>query len=148
MSTLSQFGGNSPTTSIVNFYSSGGVKSASDISADSGNSMKEVLSGALTANTLSTILSATGGGEILALKAYAKDTTSRTVRLKVTIDGTSVFDATSSAITNTGVGIIAVGDEAGSIGGGARFNSSLTVEIASSLSETDKVAIGYILDKR
>jgi hypothetical protein len=153
MSTLSQFAGGAATTSIVNFYSSGGVQSSAVINAAAAGGAREVLSGALTAATLATALTVTGGGEIPALSVYTKDTTSRTVQIRVTVDGVVVFDATSSAVTVVNNGLIVVGFQNGSAGltpsaAPIRFNTSLTVQIASSLTETDKVAIGYILNKR
>ncbi|WP_457321629.1 hypothetical protein [Roseateles sp. P5_E11] len=154
MSTFNQFAGGAATTSITNAYSGGGVASANPVAASVNSNMgKEVLSGALTANALATILSVTGSGEIPFLTAYTKDATSRTVRLKVTVDGTSVFDATSAATTTVGAGIVVVGEIATAsfpvqAGLPLRFNASLLIQIASSVSETDKVAIGYVLHKR
>ena len=152
MSTFTQFGGGAPTTSIVNAFSSGGA-SASSVQAQTLNNAAAVLSGVLTANTLKTVLTVTGGGEVPFLSVYANDTTSRTVRIKVTVDGVSVFDATSNAITvaNTGMMVIGIGTSTSYITQAPaplRFNSSLLVEIASSLSETDKVSIAYTLNKR
>jgi hypothetical protein len=152
MSTLSQFAGGAATTSIVNGASSGGVLQTS-LTPLGGALGKEVLSGALTANTLATALTVTGGGEVPFLVVYAKDNTSRTMRIKVTVDGASVFDATSSACTTSGSGLAVVGigtstNYVTAAPAPLRFNASLLVEIASSLSETDKIAIGYILNKR
>lgn len=152
MSTLSQFSGGSPTTSIVNFYSSGGVNSEQQVGASAVNGAREVLSGALTAATLATALAVTGAGEVPALSIFTKNSTSRTLRLRVTVDGTVVFDSTSNAITSSGYGMVAVGtaETAGMRPAPSpiKFNASLLVEIASSLSETDLIAIAYILNKR
>lgn len=142
MSTFSQFGGRAATTSVVNAFSSGGVSAASVPLA----SAREVLSGALTATTLKELLSVTGGGELPHLSAYAKDLTSRTVRLVVIADGVTCFDATSGATGANGQGILAAGVVGGQ-GAPIRFNSSLSVSVASSLSETDKVAIAYTLNR-
>lgn len=148
MSTLSQFSGGAPTTSIVNAYSSGGVSpSSTNINASPAtNGAKEVLSGALTANTLATVLSVSGGGVCNWLSAYSMDTTTRTVRVRVVADGVAVFDATSNAVSlaSRGIPVVGVFSNTGEI----RFNSSLVVQVASSLTETDKVAIGYVLNKR
>lgn len=148
---LTDFGfGGGATSAVVNAFSSGGV-SESSLQAQGSNGAKEVLSGALTANTLSApLLSATGAGELPFLTAYTKDATSRTVRLKVVIDGqaTAVFDATTDAISSSGKGLAAAGNASGPTGSPIVFNSSLEVSVASSLTETNKVAIGYILNKR
>lgn len=150
LSTLG-FGGAQATTSIVNAHSSGGTATSTSVAAAVTNGLKEVQSGALTANTLATVLSVSGAGAIPALTAYTLDATARTVRLKVTVDGTSVFDATSSSITSSGAGIFAAGYSSSGLvqfGEPIVFTSSLLVEVASSLTETNKVAIGYVLYKR
>jgi hypothetical protein len=147
MSTLSQFSGGAATRSIVNICSSGSTSLATLMANGSSNCAREVLSGALTAATLKDIVSITGGGQIDYLSAYAKNTTSRTVRLVVVLDGVTVFDATSSAVTANGSGLLAVGQ---SIGGShrsapIRWNSSCVISVASSLTETDNVAVAYSL---
>lgn len=153
MSAFSQFAGIPATRSIVNGFSSGGSVTAGSIAASVVNNMaREVLSGALTANTLATVLSVSGAGYVPHLTVYTKDTTSRTVRIQVVVDGTTVFDATSSATTTSGAGMVVVGS--GTSSGNTisdfplSFGSTLVVKIASSLSETDKVAIGYIMQTR
>ena len=155
MSTLSQFGGSQPTRAIVNFYSSGVVQSNYSVATSGAlGGSREVLSGALTANTLKTILSVTNSGQCQLLSAYSKNATSRTVRLVVKVDGSTVFDATSSALVNAGRGLVAAGAAGydGSTpyyiaqgGNPIRWNSTLEVQIASSLTETDNVAIAYAI---
>lgn len=134
-------GSSGPVASIINAFSSGSV--ATTFSISSANT-KEELSGALTAATLKTVVSHTGRGRVNSLVVYAKDSTSRTMRCKVTVDGVVVFDATSSAVTGAGFGMIVIG---GAITNSVEFQpidyqESLLIEIASSLTETDKVAIG------
>ena len=149
MSTLSQFTGGGATTSIVNFHSSGGT-SAANVQVTANSGAREVLSGALTANTLGTLLSVTGPGRCPQLSAYAKNTTARTIRLVVDVDGVTVFDATSASISTANTGLFAAGSAtSGSAplnpGEPIVFTSSFVVRVASSLSETDAVAIGYSL---
>ena len=152
MSSLTQFLGQGPTTSIVNYYSAGGTRSTATLVASDANGAKEALpSGELTADVLATVLTVTGGGSLPYLVAYVKDTTDRTIRMEVTVDGVVVFDATSnSGSWTTGFGIIAAGQiiVAGRPAHAITFNSSLVVKVASSRTETDKVAIGYVLYKR
>lgn len=142
MSSLSQFGGNHVVTSIVNGDAAGGVqKSLTNASQFS----LTTLSGALTANTLATALTLTGRGQLNFAAVAAVDATSRTMRIKVTIDGTSVFDATSATCTTTANGIVAVGhllyssSDTVPVFQPIPYHSSCLVEIASSLSETDKI---------
>lgn len=137
---------NSPTA-IVNGFSSGSPNGV----VMAANGCLETLSGALTANTLATILNLSTGGVIERLALYTKDATARTLRLQVTIDGVIVFDSTSASISTSAMGIIAIGvvvlsETTGSVyafypGAPVPYNSSCVVKIASSLSETDKIAL-------
>jgi hypothetical protein len=145
MSTLSQFaGGAKPPRALVN--GANGMTPILMLGAGSGQ--KDVLTGALTANTLSTVLSITGSGVVNLLCAQSVDATSRTHRLKVTIDGVVAFDATSAAIAAANKGIPAIGLF---VNGGATpvldqipFNTSFLVEYASSVTETGKTTISYL----
>jgi hypothetical protein len=151
MSTLSQFLNGGATTQIVNSYSSGGINSGGSVAPSAQNGAREVISGALTADTLATLLTVDGPGRIPMLTIYTKDATSRTLRLVVEVDGVTVFDATSSAISTTNVGMVATGSRVETIyfiaGEPIVFSSSLVVRVASSLTETDKLAIAYILHR-
>lgn len=144
MSTLSQFAGKAATRVIVNAHSPG---STTPISFSTSNrDGTRALSGALTANTLATALSVTGGGYCSIAAVQTADTTSRTLRLQVVVDGTTAFDATSAATTTSGAGIWAVGTNSGGSlfhGTPIRFNTSLVIKIASSITETDKLAVQY-----
>lgn len=143
-------GGTRSTGSIVNYFSAGGV-SANDVNASQSTNAREVLSGALTAATLTTVLSITGAGSLAYLSAYTKDTTTRTVRLVVIADGVTVFDATTNSIAVALRGLIAAGciPSTATPGGAAvYFSQSCSVRVASSLSETDKVAIAYQLETK
>lgn len=140
MSTLSQFGGGvKPPTALINYCSDAG--SYTTANAPGSYSLKRTLSGATTANTLKSVLNITGSGVISFLSAHCADGTSRTVRLKVTLDGVVVFDTTSIALSTAGFGLIAIGDPTAF--DPITFNKSLLVEIASSLSETDKLYTNY-----
>lgn len=140
MRSSSIFQGDAPPLTIVNAQSTG----SSIISRAAPSSAKKILSGALTANTLATILSISGAGVVDWLSANPADTTSRTIRLKITIDGVVAFDATSSAMTNTASAILGIGISGSSTESSSQpctFKTSLLVEVASSLTETDKVQL-------
>ena len=147
MSNLSQFiGGSHPPQTLVNGFSDGLWLIPIPRSPAKG-----IPSGALTAGTLKTVLSITGPGAVNYLAINKIDATSRTVRLKVTIDGIAVFDVTSAANTTANNGLIAVGSVVDTTWlqlGEVTFNASLLVEIASSLSETDKLNIFTIYETR
>ena len=134
MSNLSQFiGGNKPPKALVNYATSG-------VAGYTSTYGQSTLSGALTAATLKGVLNVSGSGVVNYVAAWVMDTTSRTLRIKVILDGVTIADVTSSAITTSLYGLIAVG-----AGGSSTtidhltFNTSLVVQIASSLTETDKI---------
>ena len=149
------FGANNTTRQIVNADAIAGFTPFNgdiDAAAAAARS-KEVLSGALTANTLATVLSLTGPGEVPLLTSYTKDGTARTVRTVVIVDGVTVFDFTSASIGTAKRGAIVAGQLAGVPGGATyyvtqgnpiRFSVSLVVQQASNLTETDKLALAYI----
>ncbi len=146
MSNLAQFvGGNGPVTSLVNYYSGGGV-SQTGLTAGTLNNTKETLSGALTAATLATVNSITGRGRLNSLTAYAKDATARTVRCQLIIDGVTVFDATTNSVSAGGAGLVVLGimdtSAVTQVFQPIDFYTSCVVRIASSLTETDKIATG------
>lgn len=146
------FGANNTTRQIVNADAIAGFTPLNgDIDAASAGRGKEVLSGALTADTLATVLSLTGPGEVPLLTSYTKDATARTVRTVVIVDGVTVFDFTSASIGVANRGAIVAGQlaVAGATyyvtqGNPIRFSVSLVVQQASNLTETDKLALAYI----
>ena len=138
MSNLSQFFGvNKPPKALVNYATSG----VAGYVASYGQS---TLSGALPAATLKGVLNVSGSGVVNYVAAFVADTTPRTLRVKVVVDGITVADITSGAITIANYGLIAVGAGVAAGGSGTTidhltFNTSLVVQIASSLTETDKI---------
>ena len=149
------FGSGITTRQIVNADAVAGFTPYNgDIDAASISRSKEVLSGALTANTLKTVLTVTGPGSVPLLTSYTKDATARTVRTVVIVDGTTAFDFTSASISIAKRGAIVAGELTGNPvsatfyltqGEPIRFSNSLVVQIASDLTETDKLAISYIV---
>lgn len=147
MSTLSQFvGGNKATKSLVHAYSTSGVAPAIVVNAVSVSGAKSVLSGALTAATLKTILSVTGQGCLTLAAVYLDVAAAQTLRAKLTIDGVVVFDATCATTSTRYDGFAVVGSSAaGSVylPETVFFNSSCLFEIASSVTGTDKLMACY-----
>lgn len=156
MSNLSQFSGGRgaprPTAAL------NGTSAFRQVSAISNRplfnystTVKTVLSGATTADVLKTILSLSGSGVVSFLAVESVDATSRTHRLKVTLDGVVIFDATTGAIASTSAMLVAIG-ALSQVAASApsivtfepmAFVSSLVIEYADSLSETDGATIGY-----
>lgn len=147
MSAFEQFYGSgltqTPKVLINNFSTTNWTPITCNTTTAQYFGFKSTLSGAMTANTLTTVLSVTGGGVLNILGAIANDTTSRTIRMKLTLDGVVVFDSTSSAITTAAMGGFCVGQgEQATVTAfydAIPFTSSCLFEVASSLTETDKL---------
>lgn len=127
---------------IVNFDSQGGQALQSGV----GNPIncQKFASGALVANTLAAQINVTGGGVINFLRAYVNDSTTRTLRCRLTLDGVVVFDATSAPCGTANSGMQIVGGLAISGSWSAEmdqipFSKSFKFEVASSLSETGTI---------
>lgn len=145
------FGAHPVTKSIVNAYSTSGAANILLTAAQASPTAKAALSGTLTANTLATMLSITGAAGFLDMFAVTSvDATSRTHRVKITLDGTVAFDNTASAAaTVENTGIIPVGAVSNNtttktlLPDPQFFRTSCLVEYASSVSETDKTNVYY-----
>lgn len=124
------------------------VKATLTVVANDGN-CATALSGALTAGVLKTALQVSGRGRLNMLGIYTGDVTSRTLRMRATLDGNVIFDGTSAAIAANSSGLLIVGH--GSYTGSFAitgfqpldFERSCLVEIASSLTETNKSTVFY-----
>lgn len=106
------------------------------------NDIRQTFSGALTANTYKTIVSVTGQGIIKFCALATSDTTSRTISIRLTIDGVVVCEKSVAGVNATNKGIVAVGGAADETTVARfdrmAFNTSLLVEVKSNLTETDK----------
>lgn len=113
----------------------------------------KVLSGALTGGAYTELVSLSVPGWLRFAAIATNDATSRTMGLKIVIDGTDVYDVVSSTISTNEVGFAGVGNNINSPTAGAsgvtfesfRFNSSLSLQVKSSLSETDKILLIYLV---
>lgn len=106
------------------------------------------LSGATTAATLKSMLSVSGvGGQMTLLTLRTNDATARTLRMKIVADGITICDTTSASVSvvdNGGVwvGSIVTTNPANPFPS-ISWRSTLTIEIASSVTETDKLTIEW-----
>ena len=86
------------------------------------------------------------------LAFYSKNATSRTIRCVIVADGVTVYDSTTPAVTTGGRGYPVAfsatwnGAQTLTLGSPIRWSSSLVIQVASSLTETDNVAIAYALN--
>jgi hypothetical protein len=136
------------TTSIIGAVSTAGyTPSTIDVDPMAVAS----LSGALTANTLKTMLNiTTAGGRMTFLAVSSTDATARTLRIVVTVDGISVYDVTSASFAANNTGACLAGKARAEAS--SRFNfvpdivwtTSLKIEIASSLTETNKFTVYWL----
>lgn len=137
------------TKTIVNAISTAGW-ATSAVNIAGTDAAKTVASGSLTANTLAAVLSISGPGVMPILAATTADATARTIRIQVIVDGSTPFDYTSASVAATSRGGVVAGNMSSNgasqvliDGEPIRWNSSLVVKIASSLTETDKINVHY-----
>ena len=161
MSTREQFLGGMKPPKVINNYWSGLGASTPVVQFDTGTTTGrsgKKYTPALTATTLTTLLSVTGSGMLDVLYFYENAAGAKTIRIKVTIDGTVAFDQTSPSVTNSASGAggeLVVGTvvpfwngtlQLASVSAGqpVLFNSSLLIEVVSSTtdSNTDFI-VGY-----
>ena len=114
-----------------------------------GQNLRLTLSGALTAATYKEIVAVTGAGVLNFAGVYAVDTTSRDIYIKVLIDGVQVVERSILTVVTTGVGPVCVGSTQYDNTNGVAshtfdqipYTSSLSIQIKSSLTETDKLTL-------
>lgn len=138
------------TISIVNSFSKAAWTSVPIDSAVNYGSVL-VSSGGTTANTLKQLLSISGSGVTMSQLSFrVADATSRTMRVKITVDGIVAFDYTSASITTSGGGCCLAGTARISPSAPVmlippiKAKSTLLIEYASSLTETDKIIAEYV----
>lgn len=151
MSYITRFAsGNRATKQIINNVSTAGFLWVGVRSSIQG--AKSVASGAMTANTLKTVISVSGSAGVMDyLTIKTADATSRTLRVKITVDGVVVFDFTSAATATSGdtACIISSTTDAGASAAPEpselklTWNNTLLIETASSVTETDKFTYYY-----
>ena len=156
MSTLSQFLGSSGIkpagiingTAVATFHRAQSSMATSITGLIGTTAVTPTVTGALTANTLATVLSLSGKGVISFAGCASFDATSRTHRMKITLDGVVIYDATTAATTNVADYLLPIGSvtnhatlSPGVIFEPIVFNTSLLIEYASSVSETGKTYI-------
>ena len=156
MSALSQFlgsGGIKPSgvingTAVATFHRAQSSMATAVTGLIGTTAVTPTVTGALTSNTLSTVLSLSGKGVLSFAACASVDATSRTHRIKITLDSVVIYDATTAATTSVADYLIPVGSvnnhatlSPGVIFEPIVFNSSLLIEYASSVSETGKTYI-------
>lgn len=135
--------------SIVNYATGGGKLSSLALYLCGA---KQILAGTLAAdiNTFSTLLDLTGQGSLDLLGCRSKDGAAKTLRCRVTLDGTVVFDG-QAASPGVESGLLIVGTQVGTHQASViprNFKISCKVEVACSVAETDQSAIDTIYSMR
>jgi hypothetical protein len=127
-------------------FSRNAIASTTGTAITSVGSAIITLSGAMTATTLKSFLSVSGAsGEMTHLTIRTADATARTIRTVLTIDGTA-YDFTTASISSSGVGVLLAGATTSTSTvaiPSIKWNSTFTIQIASSVSETDKLTIEW-----
>lgn len=144
------------TTAVVHRYSDSGVAATAISSSVFGARCKTANSGALTAGVLSSALVNISGtaGVLTDCSLHTVDATARTLRIKIVADGVTVFDSTTASVSASGSGFWACCngsyDNTSAVANTPSivFNSTLTIQVASSLTETDKVRLSYAYSTR
>jgi len=131
------------TKSLYNACSTAGYTAVTNIGENS--CARNSASGALTANALVDLINESGSaGYLSQLSIYCIDATSRTLRIVVTVDGTIIYDFTSSAITTAYRGAVLAGNHSSGNNSALPpiyYTNSIRVQYASSVTETDKFQI-------
>ena len=155
ITTAGAMGMSAPSTTQINNYNYAGGASLGTTAGGvanltNGGGASQTIT-TVTAGTLVNVLNLTGAGEFAYLAAGSANSTSRTTRMQVIVDGVTVFDATSGATTTLGSGVIAAGWAAtgGAYGGDPiRFNSSIVVNVCSNVSsDTGGIYVIYTYNK-
>ena len=114
------------------------------------SNIRTTLSGAMTAATYKEILAVTGSGVLNFAGVAAEDATSRDLYIKVLIDGVQVCERSMLTCVTAGSGVVCVGTlfYDGTTSSSLTFDqipfaSSLSIQIKSSLTETDKLLTLY-----
>ena len=145
MSYVSQVlgGGIQATKNLYNACSTAGYTPISSIGVNSVASNST--SGALTANTLVDLINESGSaGYLSQLSIFANDPTIRTIRVVVTVDGTVIYDRTSTTFAASQSGAVLAGTYSSANPSSLPpiyYTNSIRVQYASSLTETGKFTI-------
>lgn len=136
-------GSGGATKNLYNACSTAGYTALTTMAASS--TARSSTSGALTANTLVDLINESGSaGYISQLSIFANDATSRTLRIVITVDGSSIYDFTSAAITTGQAGAVLAGALSNSNPQSLPpiyYTNSIRVQYASSVTETGKFTI-------
>ena len=141
-------GGTGATTSIKNAFSVTGYTRGQ---VDVDNAAVQTLSGALTAGVLKTILDEPYACRMSYLSVRVVDSAVVTIRVQVTVDGVIVYNSASADMAGINTGVCL----AGMLRTGGLNNkipdivstSSLKIEVASSVSATDKLLIQWLYNR-
>ena len=146
--------GASTFSTVVSDAGFGGPLYGSGVSGGTPGGLAIVFSGACVASTLRTVLTFSGRGVISCLLLAAQNATVRTQRMKVTLDGIIIFDATAALLQNATayrtacvigsvMPVVTINSGSAPIYEPLLFNTSLLVEYSSDLTETNQAIIAY-----
>lgn len=140
------FGGSTSLSATKNLYNACSTAGYTALtSMGSISTARTSTSGALTANTLVDLINESGSaGYISQLSIQTVDATSRTLRIVVTVDGASIYDFTSAAISAANSGAVLAGAVSSANPQALPpiyYTNSIRVQYASNQNETGKFTI-------
>jgi len=139
-----------PTKLVSNVYSSGGGVTLTNAMTSNSAGAKQYLHTPVSIDTLVSVVSATGSsGVINVLSLEKRNTAAYSARIKVTVDGVVVFDATTTSASTARLHLCVAGHEYGSGSTPSRqpnndpiyFNNSFNVEVSADATGTEYVAV-------
>lgn len=142
------FGGSTSLSATKNLYNACSTAGYTALLSMGTNSVaRNSTSGALTANTLVDLINESGSaGYISQLSIQTADATSRTLRIVIIVDGTTIYDFTSAAITDSNSGAVLAGSFSSTNPQSLPpiyYTNSIRVQYASSVTETGKFIISF-----
>ena len=142
-------GGERTPATVVGLLSGGSASNTIHVQVGRA-ALEPALSGALTAGEYKNVVSVASPGRLLVATAYRNSTVSKSVGLRITLDGVVFYDVLDAASTTSGSGPIGAGII--SLNGFSLSNyhfNTLSVDIKSSVAETNGIrfAILYTLDQ-
>lgn len=136
-------GGGQATKNLYNACSTAGYTALTPTGAST--TARNSTSGALTLNTLVDLINESGSaGYISQLSIFTNDATARTLRIVITVDGTSIYDFTSASISAANSGAVLAGSLSSTNPQALPpiyYTNSIRVQYASSVTETGKFTI-------
>jgi hypothetical protein len=134
----SYYGANRKVTSIVNLCSDG-----TTVQLTSTGYAKYLIPSTWVPSAWKTLVTRTGAGRVNFAALRVEDATSRVIKLRITIDGRVIFNATTASLTSQYAALVAIGNSGG-LPQPIDFEKSLLIEGSSSLAESGVNVLPFV----